>query len=149
MFVKRILAAAALVGGAVAATAVPASAGGVSGPAFYVDGVVYRTVGTPAQLSGTGAPDHTYDLLWNLGDHQLAVSETAPGYRDYNGGRWEVHTVGLPNGYAAALASGDADENGVLDSVYEVKLAMAAGDATDGGVVARFVCTVNRFPASS
>ena len=149
MFVKRILAAAALVGGAVAATAIPASAGGVSGPAFYVDGEVYRTVATPAQLSDTGAPAHTYDILWNLGDNQLAVSESAPGHPGYNGGRWEVHKVGLPNGYQAALDSGDLDGNGVLDSVPEVMAAMYAGDATDGGVVARFVCTVNRFPANA
>ena len=149
MYAKRILAAAALVGGALAATAAPSSAAGVSGPAFYVDGEVYRTVATPAVLDGTGAPDHTYDVLWNFGDHQLGVSETGPGHTDYNGGRWEVHKVGLPHGYQAALDSGDANENGVLDSVYEVNKAMDAGDATDGGIVIRFVCTVNRFPANS
>ena len=33
-----------------------AGAGGVTGPSFYVDGTLYRTVGTPTDLSGTGAP---------------------------------------------------------------------------------------------
>jgi hypothetical protein len=40
-----------VVGGSAAAS----GAGGVSGPAFYVDGVLYRTVGTPTDLSNTGA----------------------------------------------------------------------------------------------
>jgi hypothetical protein len=39
------------------------AANGVSGPAFYVDGVLYRTVGTPTDLSGTGAPAHSFDIL--------------------------------------------------------------------------------------
>ena len=33
----------------------PAQAG-VSGPAFWIDGELYRTVATPTDLSGTGAP---------------------------------------------------------------------------------------------
>src|SRR5437870_2475397 len=33
-------------------------AGGVTGPAFYVEGVLFRTVGTPTDLSNTGAPGH-------------------------------------------------------------------------------------------
>ena len=54
---------------AVAATAGSAlanGAGGVSGPAFYVDGVLYRTVATPTDLSGTGAPAHSFDTIYAL-----------------------------------------------------------------------------------
>src|SRR5215207_3929462 len=36
-------------------------AGGVSGPAFYVDGQLYRTVNTPTDLSNTGAPASSFD----------------------------------------------------------------------------------------
>ena len=37
-------------------TALAAGSGGVGGPAFYVDGTLYRTVATPTDLSSTGGP---------------------------------------------------------------------------------------------
>jgi hypothetical protein len=73
---------------------VPATAG-VSGPAFYVNRQLYRTVGTPTDLSGTGAP------AW-----------------------------------------------GVLDSVAEVAATLAAGSATDRGVVRQFECPAIPLPQS-
>jgi hypothetical protein len=120
---------------------------GVSGPAFYVDGVVYRTVGTPTDLSGTGAPDSSFDIIYDLGGLQLNVAESAPGDRDYNGGRWMVRAVSFSN-YAGALADADVDmnNNDVLDSDAEVLAAIAAGYATDTGVVKQFVCPVIKFP---
>lgn len=81
-----------ILGGLALATALavgPVSAG--NGPphlAFYVDGVQYRTVGTPTDLSGTGAPAHTFDALYAIEGQELAVSEAAPGVAGYNGGRW-------------------------------------------------------------
>ena len=39
-------------------------AGGVVGPAFYVDGDLYKTVLTPTDLSGTKAPAHTFDAIY-------------------------------------------------------------------------------------
>ncbi|WP_404386486.1 hypothetical protein LL946_07910 [Knoellia locipacati] len=127
------------------ALAAPASAG-VSGPAFYVDGTWYRTVATPTDLSGTGAPAHSFDTIYSLGV-QPSIATAAPGDRDYNGGRWVVHAVSLPHGYAAALDSGDLDGDGVLTSDTELMAAMMAGDAVDAGAVKYFVCTVNKLPA--
>lgn len=147
MYTKRILAALALTGAGVTMAASAATAG-VSGPAFYVDGVLYRTVATPTDLSGTGAPEHSYDIIYSFGSAQRSVATSAPGYTDYNGGRWAVHAVTLPNGHAAALASGDLDGDGVLDSTAEVMAALTAGDAVDTGVVRLFVCTVNKVPAN-
>lgn len=121
---------------------------GVSGPAFYVDHELYRTVATPTDLSGTGAPAHSWDTIYSFGDAQRSVATAAPGDRDYNGGRWQVHDVRFTNGYEAALASGDLDDDGVLDATDEVLAALAAGDAVDHGVVKYFVCTVNKVPAS-
>src|SRR5262245_33197690 len=95
--------------------ALPASAG-VTGPAFFVDGVVYRTVNTPTDLSGTQAPAQSFDTIYDFGGVQLNVATAAPGDRDYNGGRWQVHGLSFPAGYAAALAAGDLDKDGVLDS---------------------------------
>src|SRR5262245_24922539 len=38
-----------------------AAAGGPPAPGFYVDDHLYRTVGTPTDLSGTGAPAQSFD----------------------------------------------------------------------------------------
>jgi hypothetical protein len=151
MHINRVLTATGTMAVALGIAAIGAAgsaSAGVSGPAFYVDHVLYRTVATPTDLSGTGAPDHSFDSIYSFGDAQRSVAESAPGYRDYNGGRWQVHAVSLPNGYDAALSSGDLDHDGVLDSLDEVMAAISAGDAVDTGVVKWFVCTVNPVPAS-
>lgn len=75
----------------VAATAV--FAGGPPSLAFYVDGVRYRTVGTPTDFSGTGAPASSFDRIYALGSGLANVAEAAPGDRDFNGGRWMVLPV--------------------------------------------------------
>lgn len=73
--------------------AVPVAAGGPPSLAFYVDDVRYRTVGTPTDFSGTGAPAHSFDVIYALGPGLINVAEAAPGDRDYNGGRWIVTPV--------------------------------------------------------
>lgn len=130
-----------------AAGVAPATAG-VTGPAIYVDGTAYRTVATPTDLSGTGGPDASFDVIYDFGGHQLNVATAAPGDRDYNGGRWRVHALAFPamGGYGAALASGDLNGNGVLDSDAELNAALAAGTAADTGVVKSFVCPVIPLP---
>jgi hypothetical protein len=139
-----------LTGLALAAIGVAAPAqAGVSGPAFWIDGALYRTVATPTDLSDTGAPASTYDAIYSFGGAQRNVAEAKPGDRDFNGGRWQVHELAFPSGYAAALASGDANGNGVIDSTAELDLAIADGKAADTGNILRtFVCTVNRVPAN-
>ena len=60
-----------------------------------------------------------------------------------------MHELAFPSGYAAALASGDANGNDVIDSTAELDLAYADGTAVDTGNILRmFVCTVNRVPAN-
>jgi len=131
------------------ALAAPAQAG-VSGPAFWIDGELYRTVATPTDLSGTGAPASTYDAIYSFAGNQRNVAEAKPGDTDFNGGRWQVHELAFPSGYAAALASGDANDNGQIDSTAEMQLAFDDGTAIDTGNILRsFVCTVNRVPASA
>jgi len=75
----------------VAATSV--AAGGPPHVGFYVDGALYRTVGTPTDFSGTGAPDSTFDHIYALGDGLVNVAEAKPGDQDFNGGRWMVLPV--------------------------------------------------------
>jgi hypothetical protein len=123
-----------------------AAAAGVTGPAFYVDGQLYRTVNTPTDLSGTGAPANAWDTIYDFGGNQMNVATAAPGDSGYNGGRWQVHALSFPSGYAAALAAGDTNGNGVIDSDEELSVAVAAGTATDAGVVKQFVCPVIKLP---
>jgi hypothetical protein len=87
---KRFLSILAALGLLLALTTASTSA--AVGPphlAFYVDGSTYRTVGTPTDLTGTGAPTNTFDKLYALGGNGLLdVAAAAPGDSDYNGGRW-------------------------------------------------------------
>ena len=134
--------------GTVAFGAAGASAG-VTDAAFYVDGVVYRTVNTPTDISGTGAPDHSFDVIYQLhGAQTLNVATAAPGDTYYNGGRWMVVSVTFED-YAAALAAHDANGSGDFDSDAEILAAIAAGDATNNGVVKHFVCPVIKTPGGS
>ena len=144
----RSIAIVASAAGAVLGLTAPAQAAGVSGPAIYVDHVLYRTVATPTDLSGTGAPVQSWDTIYNFFGAQPSVATAAPGDRGYNGGRWQVHKVTSPFGYAEALNAGDLDGNGVLDSADEINAALASGALVDDGIVKYFVCTLNKVPAS-
>jgi hypothetical protein len=74
------------------------AAGGPPSLSFYVDDVRYRTVGTPTDFSGTGAPASTYDKIYALGDGLINVAEAKPGDRDFNGGRWMVLPITWADG---------------------------------------------------
>ncbi len=122
---------------------VAAQAGGVTGPAIYVNGTVFRTVGTPTDFSGTKAPESSFDTIYQFSGAQLNVATAGPGDAGFNGGRWRVHLLGWNTTYAAALAAHDLDGNGVLDTNAEVWAALAdggAGGARDLGVVKTFEC---------
>jgi hypothetical protein len=136
-----ILLALAATAGALAASATAGGSGGVTGPSFYVDGQLYRTVGTPTDLSGTGAPAQSFDTIYDFGGLQPNVATAAPGDPGYNGGRWRVQALSFSN-YAAAVAAYDANGSGNLDSAAEVQAAIAGGAATDLGVVKSFECPV-------
>jgi hypothetical protein len=131
--------------------AASSAAAGVTGPAFYVDGQLYRTVATPTDLADTGAPEQSWDVIYDLGGSQPNVATAAPGDTDYNGGRWRVRSVSFNTSYEATLSAYDANGNGVLDSDAELGEALAdAGPsgATDVGVVRQFVCPVIPLPRS-
>jgi len=132
---------------ALAGVATAGGAGGVTGPAFYVDGQLYRTVNTPTDLSKTGAPDSSFDTIFEFFGLQPNVATAAPGDRGYNGGRWRVHGLQFAN-YAAAVAQYDTNGSGDLDSDEEVAAAIAGRAATDLGVIKSFVCPVIPLPRS-
>ena len=141
---RRMLLALSLVALAATGTAYANGAGGVTGPAFYVDGRLYRTVATPTDLTRTGAPAHSFDTIYALAG-QRNVATAAPGDRGYNGGRWRVHAISYNTSWAATVAVHDANGSGDLDSAAEVMAALAdagPGGAVDTGVVRSFVCPV-------
>ena len=128
----------------VAIAAPGGGAGGVTGPAFYVDGQLYRTVGTPTDLSGTGGPIHSFDTIYAI-DGQPNVATAAPGDEGYNGGRWMVHALEIED-YATTVSEVDANGSGDLDSAAEVSSALDRGLAVDLGVVRLFECPVIPLP---
>lgn len=111
------------------------SAGGPPAIGFYVDGQLYRTVGTPTDFSGTGAPAHSFDTIYALGGGLLNVAESKPGDRDYNGGRWMV----LPVTWNVAPVQ--------LTSAEQVEAYDAAGMLTIASEPVRlFECPVIKLP---
>jgi len=125
--------------GALTLPSTDASAG-VTGPAFYVDGELYRTVGTPADLPA--GPPKSHDVIYALDMFQAHnIATAAPGDRDYNGGRWEVHAVAFDD-YAEALEAFDFNGSNDFDSADELYAAFDDGAAYDLGIVRRFECPV-------
>ena len=130
---------------AIALVLVPgaAFAGGPPAPSFYVNGTVYRTIATPTDLTGTGAPDHSFDTIYEFFGAQMNVATAAPGDRGYNGGRWIVHGLDWNSSYEDAVAQ-HGGSNGVIDTNDEISSVLADLDA--GGAttfeVTRFVCPV-------
>lgn len=121
--------------------------GGVTGPAFYVDGHLYRTVGTPTDLSHTGGPSASFDTIYAI-PNQPNVATAAPGDEGYNGGRWMVHALDFED-YEAAVAAVDMNGSGDIDSDAEVDAALNGAYATDLGVVRSFVCPVIPLPRNN
>ena len=110
--------------------------------------LILKTLHRSTELSGTAAPAQSWDTNYNFFGAQQSVATAAPGDPGYNGGRWEVHKVSTPRGYAEALSEGDLDGNGVLDSADEIDAALASGALVDDGIVKYFVCTLNKVPAN-
>ena len=110
---------------------------GVSGPAFYVDGTAYRTVGTPTDFSNTGAPDHSFDTIYafDKADQMMNVATAAPGDRGLQrrplDGRGGHITPLRPTTTATRRSVDDFDEgSGDFDSAAEVHAAIDAGAIT-------------------
>lgn len=108
-------------------------AGGPPGLAFYVDDARYRTVGTPTDLFGTGAPDSTFDRIYALGNGLINVAEAKPGDRDFNGGRWMVLPITWAQGVTPVQYTND----------WQILQAQADGLLTIASTpVKEFVCPV-------
>jgi len=132
-----------------AATMAANGAGGATGPAFYVNSQLYRTVNTPTDITNTGAPAHSFDTIYDFGGAQLNVATAAPGDAGYNGGRWMVRPIVFNSSYADSVAQHDLNSSGTIDTNAELSAIFAdtdAGGATAGPVVKEFVCPVIHLP---
>ena len=86
LFVLGVVAAAALALGATAMA--EGNSLGPPGGTIWAFDTAYQTVGTPTSLPDKGPTDTIYVFPDCSGCD--AVSEAAPGYPGYNGGRWKV-----------------------------------------------------------
>ena len=144
---KRIIALICL-GALAAALLATAARAGKPAASFYVNGTLYRTVGTPTDFTNTGAPASSYDTIYQLfGAQPYNVATAAPGDPGFNGGRWRV--IGLSfSDYGAALAAHDTNGSGDFDTTAEVQSALDDGSAVSLGVVKAFECPVIRVPGA-
>lgn len=115
---------------ALSIVAAPVAAGGPPSLAFYVDGERYRTIGTPTDFSGTGAPASSFDTIYALGDGLVNVAEDAPGDAGFRGGRWAVTPITWHV------------EPYQLMSDEQVEALAGIGDITIGSPVKWFECPV-------
>jgi hypothetical protein len=135
--IRRLTGAAATAALLLSLAATAVAAGGPPSIGFYVDDVQYRTVGTPTDFSATGAPAHSFDRIYVLGDGLMPVAEAKPGDRDYNGGRWMV----LPVTWSAGATPAQ------LTSAEQVEAYAAAGMLTIAtSPVKLFECPVIPVP---
>jgi hypothetical protein len=91
--------------------------------ALWANGETYDTILTPTSFNAP--PVQSTDILYNFGmsrlDGQRGVAESAPGDRDYNGGRWDVKMVVFTDqGLDAHDPDGDGFVNFELTSADEV-----------------------------
>ncbi len=114
-----------------ALAAAPAFANNGKGPVgppggkIYAHDVAYRTVGTPATLPNHGK----FNTIYVLGGTLANVSESAPGDRDWRGGRWEVRPITWENIPMTQFTNAE-----------QIEAAAQAGDISIGEVVKRFEC---------
>jgi hypothetical protein len=116
----------AVAGGAAAFFATPGLADGVGPPSgtIYAFDQAYHTVATPTSLPNRGPTDTIY--VFPDCSSCASVSEAAPGYPGYNGGRWKVVAA---YGITTQLTNADA-------------VVAAASSLVDTGT--RFVCPLSK-----
>ena len=98
--------------------------------AIWANDQIYGTILT--DTSFRSPPPHSTDTLYNFGMSglmgQRAVSSSAPGDSDYNGGRWSVQLVTFTTaGIAAHDPDGDGNVNFELTSEAAVLAHYALG----------------------
>ncbi len=135
---RRLLAslvAAALLATVTATAAFASNGAGPPGGMIWAGDHLYRTVGTPTDFSGTGAPDFSYEPIYKIDTQDANVALAAPGQPGFKGGRWQVFQVTwIKNVHE-------------LTNGQDVLAAQVAGDLTIGSVpLKQFECPLIPFP---
>lgn len=82
--------------------------------AIWAHGMIYDTVITPTSFKSP--PEHSTDTIYSFMmsglEGQRSVSDSAPGDRDYNGGRWNVQMVVFTD---MGIAAHDPDGDGIVN----------------------------------
>jgi hypothetical protein len=91
--------------------------------AIWAGGELFDTVLTPATF--TAPPAHSTDVIYDFSMSglvgQRSVAESAPGDREYNGGRWNVQMVAFtPQGITIHDPDSDGTVNFELTSAEDV-----------------------------
>lgn len=108
---------------------------------FWVDGELYRTVGTPTELPDKGPKDGLYVFEGLNG--QTPVAEAKPGDHDYNGGRWQVEVLEFTSaGMDVHDPDGDMEVNFELMSWEDVEEHIDLGHLVKRMDGPSFVCPV-------
>ncbi len=92
---------------------------------IYAHDELFTGVNAPRDLPNRGP----FDAIYALGPGLMAVSESAPGDQDYNGGRWEVRVVTFTGMSPTQFTNAE-----------QIEAALAMGKITLSGVVRRFEC---------
>lgn len=111
--------------------------------AIWANDRIFDTVVT--DTSFISPPAHSTDTLYNFGmsglGGQRAVSESAPGDPDFNGGRWSVKIVVFtPQGKAVHDPDGDGNVNFELTNAGDVLHHESLGHLTIMDTTVYFEC---------
>jgi hypothetical protein len=109
--------------------AAKAGAQGPPGGTIYAHDVPYHTIGTPADLPDQGR----FNTIYLMGDGLANVSASAPGDRDWRGGRWEVRPITWLTISPTQFTNAE-----------DVLAAAGRGELSIGDVVRRFECPLIR-----
>jgi hypothetical protein len=131
----------------VASSAVLADAATRVEDAIWANDTIYDTILT--DTSFISPPEHSTDTLYNFGmsglNGQRAVSDSAPGDRDYNGGRWSVKIVVFTEeGKSVHDPDGDMNVNFELTNADAVLHHEALGHITIMDTTVYFECPLLR-----
>ena len=119
--------------------AIVSHAGGPPAGTIWADGMEFRTVGTPGNFPMKGPKDGLYVFDGLMG--QNPISESKPGDRDYNGGRWQVYVVEFTEaGKAVHDINGDGVADFELTSWEMVEEHIGLGHLAPAGMGPSFEC---------
>jgi hypothetical protein len=114
--------------------------------AIWCDGRLFGVTVTPKDVPLKGPFDKLYNFAEELSglEGQRSVSESCPGDRDYNGGRWEVLPVAYTEtGMEEFDPDGDGMVNYELTSDMEVLQNADLGYLTIGDPIRYFLCPLH------